>query len=142
MICLNPNRSFCPKKVGELYFTIADNDPADIWPGTSWRKITDCMIRAADSNHAAGSTGGSWTHALDEKEMPAHSHTENLLFDGFGVRPAGKEDTQVGSGKVYALPNEGSTGASNYITTGTTGEGKEMDITNRYFAANIWIRTA
>lgn len=49
---------FCPYWVGDILTTMSEIQPAQRWPGTTWEQITDCMLRAADKTHPAGSTGG------------------------------------------------------------------------------------
>ena len=48
----------CPYWVGDILTTMSEIAPAQRWPGTTWEQITDCMLRAADDTHPAGSTGG------------------------------------------------------------------------------------
>ena len=64
----------CPYWVGDILTTMSEIQPAQRWPGTTWVQITDCMLRAADSTHPAGSTGGEKEHALTTNEGPRHSH--------------------------------------------------------------------
>lgn len=47
----------CPYWVGDVLVTMSETSPQQRWPWTSWVQITDCMLRAADSTHPAGSTG-------------------------------------------------------------------------------------
>ena len=38
----------CPYWVGDIITTMSEIQPAQRWPGTSWERITDCFLRAAD----------------------------------------------------------------------------------------------
>lgn len=125
--------------VGSIYMSMTATSPASLFGGT-WEPITDCFIRAADSDHPAGSTGGSWTHTQTVDEMPAHKHDF-----GYGsespkspIVDIGIPDAQFGlhfsSGTESYRANPG------YIVS--TGGSQPMDITNKYLAAYIWRRTA
>ena len=75
-------KTFCPYQVGDIYLTTAANDPTALWPGTSWQALQDCVLMAAGSVYAAGSTGGSATHShttgdctLTTNQIPSHNHS-------------------------------------------------------------------
>lgn len=117
----------CPYLVGDLYHTTRAGNPADTWPGTTWRQITDCFIRAADASHPAGSTGGSWTHTQTEEELAPHAH--QIPYNaGYTAGP-----DWVGAN---------GTSENQVQNTAIAGEGKPMDITNKFYSAYIWQRTA
>lgn len=65
---------FCPYWVGDILTTMSEIQPAQRWPGTTWEQITDCMLRAADKTHPAGSTGGAWEVVQTLEQMPKHNH--------------------------------------------------------------------
>lgn len=133
---------YCPHRVGELYISMTDADPSKTWPGTSWERITDCFLRAADDKHPAGTTGGAWAHKMVPNELAAHYHYmpynrekgSPLVEFGkwsfaFADNPA--VATQITENKtLVGMP-------SSY-----TGGNSPMDITNKYTAAYIWRRTA
>ena len=132
----------CPHRVGELYITMTDAHPEKTWPGTEWKQITDCFIRAADSSHAAGSTGGAWTHKQTYAETPPQGYVL-----GYGIN------------QTTGNPQEKFPAWSWYFETGTLKQNSTektmlaakptdfhnaqsaMDITNKYITAYVWQRT-
>lgn len=121
--------------VGAIYMSMSDTSPATLFGGT-WEQITDCFIRAADSNHPAGSAGGSWTHTQTVAEIASHSHTFSPL--NTPIVDTGIADAQFGlhfsEGVASYRANPGNING--------TGSSRPMDITNKYLAAYIWRRTA
>lgn len=131
----NPMYLPCPYEVGDILTTENATPPAQRWPGTTWQQITDCFIRAADSDHPAGSTGGSWTHTQTTAEMAAHTHA--FLPLNSPIVDTGAVDAQFGlhftegTAAYRAAPG----------SMGNTGSGQPMDITNKFRAAYVWKRT-
>lgn len=136
MIAVNSDHAYCPYEVGDILQTINSADPAQRWPGTQWKQITDRFIRGVDSKYPAGSTGGSWTHVQAIDEMPSHLHTWATQNQS-GQTQSWDAWTWQASSTQSANPPKTSTA---YTTS--TGGGQPMDITNPYFAAYIWLRTA
>ena len=62
----------CPYGIDDVYVTFSNTEPTARWPGTSWERITDCFLLAADSTHPAGCTGGAWEVVQTVEQMPAH----------------------------------------------------------------------
>lgn len=135
MKAMNPVAAVCPYLVGDLYFTERAGNPSQSWPGTTWEQITDCFIRAADADHPAGRTGGSWTHTQTTAEMAAHTHA--FLPLNSPIVDTGAYDAQFGlhftegTAAYRAAPG----------SMGNTGSGQPMDITNKFRAAYVWKRT-
>ena len=127
----------CPYWVGDVYTTFADVDPAKRWPGTSWERITDCFLRAADDKHPAGTTGGKWNIIQTAKQVAPHTHVVVSNVDGRGV----KAKTFGGAATNFAMDKIATSDDYNVIAAANDG-GDPMDITNKYTAANIWRRTA
>lgn len=131
----------CPYWVGDVYTTFADVDPAKRWPGTSWERITDCFLRAADDKHPAGTTGGAWKHTQTQNEMPTHSH--RIANKGAGVSVTvwspGLYIKKVDTNSFDTIDKDTTMGNGWYI--GAAGNGNPMDITNKYTAVNMWKRT-
>lgn len=126
----------CPYWVGDILTTMSKIQPAQRWPGTSWEQITDCMLRAADSTHPAGSTGGAWEVTQTVEQMPMHNHAYSTYQKGYPssfigedafITPVGRKpyDTSIYSG------TEGS----------YSGGGKPMPIVNKYTACYMYRRT-
>lgn len=126
----------CPYWVGDILTTMSEIQPAQRWPGTSWVQITDCMLRAADSTHPAGSTGGAWEVVQTVEQMPIHDHSVG----------GAKADAQSGINfpAWHSVQNADSGGAGGrYYPLSVTraGGGKPMPIVNKYTAFYMWQRT-
>ena len=63
--------------VGSIYLSVNSTNPSTLFGGT-WRRIQGRFLFAADSKHAAGSTGGEETHRLTVDEMPSHTHKQSI----------------------------------------------------------------
>lgn len=134
--------SHCPHRVGELYISMTDADPSKTWPGTSWERITDCFLRAADDKHPAGTTGGAWTHTQTWGELATHYHY--MPYN----RAAG---SPLVAFKKWAFAFADNSAVAAQITedktlvgmsSSYTGGNSPMDITNKYTAVYMWRRTA
>ena len=77
--------SDCPYWVGDVLVTMSELSPQQRWPWTTWEQITDCMLRAADSTHPAGSTGGAWEVVQTVKQMPKHNHAYATFQYGYST---------------------------------------------------------
>ena len=128
---------YCPHRVGELYISMTDADPSKTWPGTSWKRITDCFLRAADNKHPAGSTGGAWDVIQKSEQVAPHTHIVANNVDGRGI----KAKTYDGVVTNYGI-NKIATSDDYNITASANVGGQPMDITNKYTAVYMWRRTA
>lgn len=63
--------------VGSIYMSVNSANPQTLFGGT-WQRIQGRFLFAADSAHAAGSTGGEETHKLTVDEMPSHTHKQSI----------------------------------------------------------------
>ena len=126
----------CPYWVGDVLVTMSETSPQQRWPWTSWEQITDCMLRAADNTHPAGSTGGAWEVVQTVEQMPKHKHSypsyqrgypSNHSEDGLYITPVGRTPYS----DVDYSP----------VRTTSTGTGKPMPIVNKYTACYMWKRT-
>lgn len=126
----------CPYWVGDVYTTFADIDPAKRWPGTSWERITDCFLRAADDKHPAGSTGGAWNVIQKSEQVAPHTHGVASNVDGLGV----KAKTYGGVVTNYGVERIATSEDYNLTASANVG-GQPMDITNKYTVVNMWKRT-
>ena len=59
--------------IGAIYISATSTSPATLFGGT-WEQIEGKFLLASDTNHEAGTTGGSETVTLTTAEMPAHTH--------------------------------------------------------------------
>ena len=126
----------CPYWVGDILTTMSEIQPAQRWPGTSWLQITDCFLRAADSTHPAGSTGGAWEVVQTVEQMPNHGHS-------VGGAPAGASaGAWFDAWMAAKVPDSGSDGGRYYpVSVSTSGSNKPMPIVNKYTAYYMWQRT-
>lgn len=126
----------CPYWVGDILTTMSEIQPAQRWPGTSWERITDCFLRAADSTHPAGSTGGAWEVVQTVEQVAAHSHA-------VGGSPAtAPNGILFPAWCAVASGNTGSGGERRYpLATTNSGGNKPMPIANKYTACYMWKRT-
>lgn len=85
-ILLSSSNMLAIYPVGSIYMSVNSTDPSTLFGGT-WERIQGRFLFAADSAHAAGSTGGEETHTLTVDEMPSHSHKLNIdSSTGSGVK--------------------------------------------------------
>lgn len=136
----NPLNS-CPYWVEDVLVTMSKIPPQQRWPGTSWVQITDCMIRAADESHPAGSTGGAWEVVQTWEQMPRHLHDERKITnDGNAAlivhpsRPGTASGDKMEDQITWLNGKEA-------VQTGYAGDGQPMPIVNKYTAFYIWQRT-
>ena len=80
--------------VGSIYINAyASQDPADLFPGTTWTQIDGKFLVGAGGNYAAGSTGGAQQVAVtpagtvggtvltaEQSGMPAHTHNHAITM--------------------------------------------------------------
>ncbi|WP_417066616.1 hypothetical protein [Gemmiger sp.] len=131
----------CPYWVEDVLVTMSKIPPQQRWPGTSWVQITDCMIRAADESHPAGSTGGAWEVVQTVEQLAKHKHIEQKAVSNGGyatvVNPkeSGPYTGDQMTGQISWLEGREA------ICTTTTGSGQPMPIVNKYTAFYIWQRT-
>lgn len=126
----------CPYWVGDILTTMNEAAPSERWPGTSWVQITDCMLRAADASHPAGSTGGAWEVVQTVEQMPRHRHTAN----GVAIKNGYQSDSTDDYFAMRSCERSNITGQSEYVSY--TGSGQPMPIVNKYIAYYMWQRTA
>lgn len=127
----------CPHGIDDVYVTFSNTDPAKRWPGTSWERITDCFLRAADDRHPAGTTGGAWEVVQTVEQMPKHNHAYATYQQGYPKDFIGEADfiTPIGT-KPYSENTYRGTECS------YSGAGEPMPIVNKYTAVYMWRRTA
>lgn len=126
----------CPYDVDDILTTMNKATPSERWPGTSWVQITDCMLRAADASHPAGSTGGAWEVVQTVNQMPRHTHTANGVAIKNGYQSGSTDDYFA----MRSIERTNITGQSEYVSY--TGSGQPMPIVNKYITCYIWQRTA
>lgn len=133
----------CPYWVGDILTTMSEIAPAQRWPGTTWVQITDCMLRAADSTHPAGSTGGAWEVVQTVEQMAMHRHIQRQQAGNGGVASCVTDPT-VTPGETAGVPFRNTTwsaGSNTVIQTAEVGGNQPMPIVNKYTACYMWQRT-
>ena len=128
--------SSCPYDVGDILTTMNEAAPNERWPGTSWTQITDCMLRAADDEHPAGSNGGAWEVTQTVEQMPKHRHTANGVAIKNGYQSSSTNDYFT----MRSYERSNITGQTEYVNY--AGSGQPMPIVNKYIACYIWQRIA
>ncbi len=127
----------CPYDVGDILTTMNTTAPSERWPGTSWTQITDCMLRAADDEHPAGSNGGAWEVTQTVEQMPKHDHNVG------GAGAAAPNGIQFPAWQCAGSSSSGASGGRYYpLSIMSSGGGQPMPIVNKYIACYIWQRTA
>lgn len=126
----------CPYWIGDILTTMNEIKPSQRWPGTVWEQITDCMLRAADSTHPAGSTGGAWEVVQTVEQMPSHTHAYASYQQGYpsSYSEAGAYITPIGRVPYNPRVQAGTESSK-------TGGNKPMPIVNKYTACYMWKRT-
>lgn len=126
----------CPYWVGDVLVTMSEITPRQRWPWTTWEQITDCMLRAADDTHPAGSTGGSWEVTQTLEQLAKHTHAYASYQQGY--------PSTFAESNLYITP-VGRVPYNKRVQEGTessqTGGNKPMPITNKYTACYMWKRT-
>lgn len=133
----------CPYWVGDILTTMSKIQPEQRWPGTTWEQITDCMLRAADSTHPVGSTGGAWEVVQTVDQMPEHTHpqAQQAGNGGIGVCVTDPDATPGANAGLPFRTTVWSNGSSEVIQTYPTGGNKPMPIANKYTACYMYRRT-
>ena len=126
----------CPYWVGDVLVTMSEISPQQRWSWTRWEQITDCMLRAADNTHPAGSTGGAWEIVQTVEQMPKHNHAYATYQSGYPDTFIGKDNFITPIGRI---PYDNSVHAG--TESSYTGRSQPMPIVNKYTACYMWKRT-
>lgn len=113
--------------VGYVLILYSHADPRNMYPGTTWERITNAFLWAVDGSGTIGQTGGAKEVTLTEAQLPAHSH-----------------------GSVYSQHATGTKNRAWYSTSGSsmaygpveTGGGEAHNNMPPYVQVSIWRRTA
>ena len=143
--------------VGAVYISATSTSPATVFGFGTWEAIEGKFLLSADTNHTAGTTGGSFSHTITTSEMPSHTHTisatDSYTLDSYtdeeNITEASSESYSPILGKsistTSSVANADQTttveSASSY-TASNTGGGSAMDITPPYLSVYMWKRTA
>ena len=101
-------------------------NPSTLFGGT-WQRIQGRFLFAADSAHAAGTTGGEETHKLTVDEMPRHRHT----IIGYSFQDS--DSSTISFGKLNSSESQ---------NTNSAGGDKPHNNMPPYISVYMWKRTA
>lgn len=114
--------------VGSIYMSVNAANPSTLFGGT-WQRIQGRFLFAADSKHAAGTTGGEETHKLTVNEMPEHAH------ECVGAtNPSSANFNYIALGSPYT--------GTRTVSVNKTGGDQPHNNMPPYLAVYIWKRTA
>ena len=132
---------YCPYGIDDVYVTFSSTKPTARWPGTEWKQITDCFIRAADSSHAVGSTGGSWEHTQTVNETPPQGYELSYGINTTAGNPQKKFSAWNWYFELGTLKqNETEKTMLAAEPADFRRAAQPMSITNKYIAAYVWKR--
>jgi hypothetical protein len=117
--------SFMP--VGYILLLYSHADPNDMYPGTTWVRITNAFLWAVDDSGDIGLTGGEKTHKLTVNELPAHTHGSVYSQHAAGTKDKAWYNT-AGSSVAYGTVSAGGGAAHNNMPP--------------YVQVSVWRRTA
>lgn len=125
--------------VGSIYLSVNSTNPSTLFGGT-WQRIQGRFLFAADSKHAAGSTGGEETHKLTASEIPDHKHSIDFYKN---CRPGNDASSSVTIYPAYGYP-EGDYSRYPYEEYTSTMHGVDQPHNNMppYLSVYMWKRTA
>jgi hypothetical protein len=144
--------------IGSTYITTVNENPGSrlgfgTWVAASVGRVMVGVGSGSDSNgtsqaFAAGATGGEYTHAVTESEMPTHLH--NMFYAG--IQGAGNSDvtsaSEVVAREYDATGNNDqyimkvASGAATVGATSSKGSGTRHNNIQPYEVFYIWKRTA
>lgn len=121
--------------VGSFYISNNNISPASIIGGT-WTKISNAVLRGADSTGYIGSD----THTLTEEEMPKHTHNAHACGVGRGSLSQTIADgyallRSVDLSDLYSSGPE-------YRQIEKTGNSQPHSIIQRSYNCHIWYRVS
>ena len=129
----------CPFEIGELYLTVDNRNPKDIWIGTEWVKIEKKFLLSTDNVLQSKKFGGSNSISLTIDNLPSHNHNVTLGNAGYHSHTLSPHNHDIPnhSHTFYISNNGGSNGgylyaqnirrgaaANTNITTTSSGGGK------------------
>ena len=121
--------------VGSIYMSVNSTNPQTLFGGT-WQRIQGRFLFAADSAHAAGTSGGEETHKLTVAEMPSHGH---IIGRYTGDASDAGNGGGVNRGQIEA-PSDRTEDTDNRVWS--AGGNQSHNNMPPYLAVYIWKRVA
>ena len=122
----------CFFPVGFVLTLYSHADPNEMYPGSTWVRITNAFLWATTSGGTIGQTGGEQTHVLTANELPSHRHSVTVASTNTG-------STTVGDTIRY---NGSATNYKGTLYTENTGGGVAHNNMPPYIQVSMWRRTA
>lgn len=142
--------SGCVPPVDYVLEVYGDTSPAELYGGTVWMPLRDCIIMAAGDTFTAGTAGGSATAILTTAELPSHTHSGSTSSDGAHTHTVkammisywqGRDnDPHETSGNMKNMTTSSAGAHTHTVTVGSTGGGQAWSLMNPYEAVNFWQR--
>lgn len=121
----------CVMPVGFVLTLYSHADPNDMYPGTTWVRITNAFLWACDASGTIGQTGGAKEVTLSTAQIPSHTHGAVYSGNASGTKNLPWLSTSVlGTGDKLA-----------YSTVATGGSEAHNNMPP-YIQVSIWRRTA
>lgn len=120
--------------VGSVFISTVGTNPSSLLGFGTWERIQGRFLFAADSSHAAGTTGGEENVTLTTAQMPQHRHRST---NRTGIYGYGGESTTNGPALGQGYRTELGT-----EYTGWEGEGQSHNNMPPYLSVYVWKRTA
>ena len=102
----------CFMPVGFVIMLYSHADPNDMYPGTTWVRISNAFPWFVDSSGTIGQTGGEKTVTLTTDQIPAHSHGSVYSQHATGTKDKAWYTT-AGTSVAYGSVSTGGGGAHN-----------------------------
>ena len=130
----NFNVKSCPYRVGDIYTTTVYNNPAVVWPGTTWERLPESRF-PLNSNTSGQSLKIGGSNYISVANLPAHAHVsyphthtsakhrhgsgwgENAIM---GTPRYGFFTRTPGFGQAAGVDWDNADNATSYATTGTS----------------------
>lgn len=124
--------------VGSVYISTSNISPASLFGGT-WERLKDRFLLGAGDTYAAGATGGSATHTIEDVNMPsgavwvAQNKTAGKYVSGTTYK------SYAATANEYILTTRGK--ANEFASTPLTSNAP-INHMPPYLAVYMWKRTA
>lgn len=144
--------------VGSIFQTTTEDDPNELWPGTTWSKMDAGRVLVSAGTYTEGSDtytytlgdkGGEAKHQLTAEELASHKHWAYCTTNGahehtFRAITQGADQNAGEGGSNYWADRPTSTAGehSHTVTIDDTGEDKRHENRMPYVVINRWKRTA